>query len=119
MILVSLLTLFPDIKTSTFGWVALTLSGLSGVWVVVRLYLSIARPSGEQSRLNPLRRQFSSVVGFAMLLYAGARMAVGEPDSYNLFAAATMVLVSSATIVSWELLLRMAKTPRARHVGSS
>jgi hypothetical protein len=112
VILVSLLALFPDAKLSNFGLVALVLSAFPSAWAAVRFYLSIARPTAGEPRLAPLRRHFSSLIGYGMLLYAGAHMALGVGDSRDTFAAATIVLVSSATVVSWELMLRLAGAPR-------
>jgi hypothetical protein len=112
VILVSLLALYPDISIPTYGRVVVTLSALSAGWAMVRLYLSLAKPTGEESRLAQFRRQATSLIGFAMLLYAAVRMAMGDNDIHDLFAASTMVLVAAAAVVSWELLLRMAKTER-------
>ena len=44
-----------------------------------------------------------------MLIFAAVRMAFQKGDSRNLFAIGAMILLFSATAVSWELLLRIAK----------
>ena len=40
-------------------------------------------------------------VGFGMLIFAALRMALNVGDSRNLFAVATIILLFSATAVSW------------------
>ena len=58
--------------------------------------------------------QFCAVVGAASATLLGLLFV-----AVSINAAATMVLLSSATVVSWELLLRMAKTQRLFRGGSS
>ena len=44
-----------------------------------------------------------------MMLFAALRMALNWGDDYNWLAASTLVLMFSATTVSWELLTRIAR----------
>ena len=81
---------------------------VAGVWVVVRSYLALTGPHEDGMRIHPLRRQFSSLLGFAILLYAEAYMAFNLGDNHYSLAAAVIVLLASATTVSWQLLLQMA-----------
>jgi hypothetical protein len=111
IILVSLVALLPQLKLTEFGSTALGLTASSSVLVLVRLYFIVAKPHAD--RLRTLRRHVASVIGFAMLMFAGLRLALGYGDTRNLFAAATIVLLSSATLVSWELLVRIADTRRS------
>ena len=46
-----------------------------------------------------------------MLIFAALRMALNVGDSRNLFAVATIILLFSATAVSWELLIKISKAP--------
>jgi hypothetical protein len=105
---VSLLTLFPGLSNALFGRIALSVTAVSGAWVVIRSYLALTGPQEDGMRMHPLRRQFLSLVGFAILLFAAVEMAFGLDDSRNWLAAAIMVLLASATAVSWQLLLQMA-----------
>ncbi|MEJ1970601.1 MAG: hypothetical protein WDN03_18535 [Rhizomicrobium sp.] len=109
VMLVSLLAIFPTLAIAELGLATLAVTALWSVWVLIRLYLALTRPYARGARLQSLRRQFSSLVGFGMLIVAALRMAFSWGDSRNLFAAATIVLLSSATAVSWELLLGIAK----------
>ncbi len=109
VMMVSLLAIFPTMEISTFGIVTLAVTAVWGVWVLVRLYLALRRPYDPGLRLQSLRRQFSSLVGFGMLIFAAVRMAFNLGDSRNLFAIATIVLLFSATTVSWQLLLGIAR----------
>jgi hypothetical protein len=83
------------------------------VWGLIRLYLALTRPYEPGARLQSLRRQFSSFMGFGILIVAALRMAFNLGGSSNLFAIATIILLSSATMVSWELLLKIAKAKLA------
>src|SRR3984957_16462712 len=113
VIMVSLLALFPQIRLTTFGFVTLCVTGVWAVWVLVRLYQTLARPVEHEPRLFALRRQVSSLVGFGILIVTGLRMALNLADDRNLFARGTIVLLFSATIVSWELLGRIARADPA------
>jgi hypothetical protein len=78
-----------------------------------RMYRAAKQPYGRNSPLQSLRRLFSSLVAFALLMAASARMASGSRDPRTMFAAAILVLLFSATVVAWELLLRIAAEKRA------
>jgi hypothetical protein len=109
VMMVALLAIFPRIEISTFGFATLAVTALWAAWVLVRLYLALRRPYEPGLRFQSLRRQVSSLVGFGMLIFAALRMAFDMGDSRNLFATATIILLFSATAVSWELLLGIAK----------
>jgi uncharacterized membrane protein len=76
------------------------------------MYQAAMQPYGEGSRLQSLRRQFASLVGFALLIVAAARMAREWGDPRTMFAAAVVVLLFSATTVAWQLLLRISAEKR-------
>ncbi|HEY2070061.1 MAG TPA: hypothetical protein VGG48_10945 [Rhizomicrobium sp.] len=109
VLLVSLFAIFPTLTISQLGSSALAVTALGSVWVLVRLYQVVMSPQESGLRLQALRRQFSSLLGYGMLIYAAARMAFGPGDTRNLFGVAVIVLLSSATAVSWGLLLKLAK----------
>ena len=113
VLLVSLLALFPDTKLTTFSFVTLSVTALSAVWVLVRLYLAFAKPADREPRLFALRRHATSVIGFGMLVVAAVRMALRYDDDRNWFASGVMVLLFSATLVSWDLLVRIARVKAA------
>jgi hypothetical protein len=114
VVLISLLALFPDMTAPTFGLVILCVTALRIVWMFGRLYLTVTRPTDNESRLHAFRRHLLSLVGFAMLTVAAARMALNDGDNRNLFAIATITLLFSATEVSWILLLRLGRANHAR-----
>ncbi len=109
VMLVSLLAIFPTLDISELGFATLAVTAVWSAWVLIRLYLALTRTYEPGSRLLSLRRQFSSLIGFALLIAAALRMAFALGDSRTLFAVANIVLLFSATTVSWELLLRIAK----------
>lgn len=114
VILVSLLALFPGMSTPTFGVVTLCVTAVWAVLVVVRFYQAIARVAEPDAHLYGLPRHFSSVLGFGMLVTAAVRMALAWGDNDNLFASAALVLLFSATQVSWEFLNKLARSDPRR-----
>lgn len=108
VMMVALLALFPGIGAPTFGAVTLAATASWSALVVVRFAQTIAQRQERRSWLFAVRRHVASLVGFAILLAAALRMALKWGDDYNWFAASTLVLLFSATTVSWELLRRIA-----------
>ncbi|HEY2446695.1 MAG TPA: hypothetical protein VGI20_13250 [Rhizomicrobium sp.] len=113
VMLVSLFALFPSLSISEFSFVTLGVTGISAFWVLVRLYLALVKPHEAGLRRQSLRRLATSLVGFGMMIFAALRMALNLDDSRNLLAASTVVLLISATAVSWELLLRIARVKQS------
>jgi hypothetical protein len=114
---VSVLAVFPSLTTSQFGFVTLAVTAVSGIWVLVRLYLAFTQPYERSTRLQSLRRQGISLIGLSMLIFAEVRMTLNRGDNRNLFAASTIILLIAATRGSWELLLTIAGTQQPRTVG--
>ena len=78
----------------------------------MRLYLAF-RKSRDDGWRRRMRSHVSSFLGFVMLTFAAVRMAFDLGDSRTLFAIATIILLFSATRVSWQILLSIAKTKQA------
>ena len=108
IMLVSLLALFPSLNLAELGYATLGLTALRGVSALVRLYWAAMKPYESGTRWQSLRRQYPSLIGFALLIIAASRMALNLGENRTLYAVATVVLLFSATAVSWELLLRIA-----------
>ena len=109
---VSLLALFPGISVPTFAGVAIGVTGLYAVYVVLRFWQATASRIIEdehRSRVQIVRRYVSSLIGFGMMIVAAILMASQQIMELNLFAAATIVLLFSATEVSWAFLKRVAQ----------
>jgi hypothetical protein len=116
VMLVSLLSLFPALSLAELGYATLGLTALRAAFAVVRMYRATMQPYGENSRLQALRRQLPSLVGFGLLIVASARMAqeagtVGG-DARTMFASGIVMLLFAATTVAWELLLRISAEKR-------
>ncbi len=109
VLMVSLLALFADISATVFSWVTLAATASWSVWVVVRFVQVIIAHGERRFWLVGVRRHLSSLIGFGILLFAALRMAMNWGDEYNWLAASTLVLMFSATTVSWELLTRIAR----------
>ena len=108
VLLVSLVALIPDIESATLGIASLGLTATDTVLVLVRILQVWRAPQAGRSRLQFLRRQGSSLLGFAMLFFSSIEMALGNRQHFNLFAASLIVLIASATMVSWELLVHLS-----------
>jgi len=109
VLMVALLSLFADISTVVFGWVTLAATAGWSIWVVVRFVQAVMEPGERRSWIVGVRRHLSSLAGFGMMLFAALRMAMRWGDEFNWLAASTLVLMFSATTVSWELLTRIAR----------
>lgn len=108
VLMVSLLALIPAISLESLGFSTLAVSAVWVAWVVIRLYQTFAGSPGAGSRIHALRRQLGSLFGFGVLVWASLRMAQGSGDSRVSYGAATIVLLFTATAVSWRLLLELA-----------
>ena len=94
----------------TLGVVAISMTIVASIWVLVRFWQSLRDARQFKGRVSSVRRHAVSVLGFAMLIYAAFRMRSGDPtDMRYIFASALIVLVGSATVSSWELLLRISR----------
>ncbi len=113
VLLVSLLALFPSLSRSEFSFVTLLVTAATGVWVLVRLYLTLTKPHDTTSRMQLLRHQVPSLLGLGMLIFAAVRMTFNQGDDRNLLAASTIILLLAATRSSWVLLLGIAGVKRA------
>ena len=114
---VSLVALFPSLTLREFSLTALLVTAVSAVWVLVRLYLAFTRPLGTTSRMQLLRGQIFSLIGFGVLIFSVGRMASNMGDNRNLLAASAIILLLSATRASWALLLSLAEMKVARPDG--
>ena len=109
VLLVSLVSLMPNIGTISLGFTLLYMLALWAVWVIIRIYQTLMHWRAEESRVMTLRRYIASVAGFGMLIYAGVFLAQGHDDDRNLVPIGALILLGSATIVSWELLISVAR----------
>jgi hypothetical protein len=112
VLMVALLALFADISAVVFGWVTLAATAGWSVWVVVRFVQALMTQGERRPWLLGVRRHLSSLIGFGILLFAALSMALHWSEEYNSLAASTLVLMFSATTVSWELLMRIARDKR-------
>jgi hypothetical protein len=112
VLMVSLLALYPDMSLHIFGRVTLVVTSTWTVWVLIRLYQAASEPSVHETRWVALRRHASTMIGFGMLIYSAAWMAIDSKDTRDTMAAANIVLLFSATEKAWGLLNRIALAKR-------
>lgn len=108
VMVVAFLALFPGISTETFGMLTLGTTVCWSAWVLIRFVRALVEQVQRRSWIYSLRRHISSLIGFGLMLVSAVRMTLNWGNSFNMFAAATLVLLFSATAVSWELLRRIA-----------
>jgi hypothetical protein len=109
VMMVSLLALFADIRTPVFAGVTLASTAMWSIWVFIRFGQAVFHRAERRSWILAVRRHFSSLIGFTMLLVAATRMTLAVGDNASWLAASMLVLMFSATSVSWELLARIAE----------
>ncbi len=105
---ISLIAFMPGISPTSFGYTVIGMTTAWAIWVVVRAFKSIASAARGMLRITMFRRYLLSFAGFATLLYAGWDMAVRKADDHTNIAVGLLLLLISATLVSWELLVSMA-----------
>jgi hypothetical protein len=109
VMMVSLLALFADIRMPVFGGVTVASTAMWSIWVFIRFGQAVFHRAERRAWILAVRRHLSSLIGFAMLLFAAVRMTLEVGDNASWLAASMLVLMFSATSVSWELLARIAK----------
>ena len=117
VLVVSLMVLIPNISDKDFGFSLLCVSLAWGLWVLVRAFQSVIAHSGGYSRLMSLRRFLAPFAGFGILVYAGFEMSSGHGGFQGRIAAGVMVLLISATVVAWQLLIKIAEEKYASRDG--
>jgi cytochrome bd-type quinol oxidase subunit 2 len=115
VLIVALVALFPGISFKSLGLVAISVTVVGSIWALVRFAQSL-RDVRRSGRGSSVRRLAVSVLGFGMLIYSAIGMRSTEPggDAPTFFAIALIVLISSATWASWELLLRISRFRQPR-----
>lgn len=109
VLIIALMVLIPGIPDRDFGFSLLCLSVAWSAWVLARAFQSASAHPMGYSRLAALRRFFAPISAFAVLAYAGHAMWTGHNDVHGSVAAGVMVLLLSATVVSWDLLIKIAE----------
>ncbi|HEX3916419.1 MAG TPA: hypothetical protein VHW60_03705 [Caulobacteraceae bacterium] len=109
IILVSLLALFPSLSLTDFGRASLAITASAAILSIYHLHAFIGGGASERKNLLPpmSRRLISAVIGLGLLIYAEFQMGILGLDARDTLAAGTLVLLSSAALTSWDLLLKL------------
>lgn len=107
-VIVSLVAFFPGISNSSLGLTILLLSGLYSIRVVIRFYLAMRTSLAVESRIAMLRRYGATLIGVITLAIGGAQMML-DNQIHTIVALGGLVLLVSATAISWQLLVRVAE----------
>ena len=108
VVAVSILDFFPRIDRYAYAQSVLWVAGIWGVWAVVRTAQAFLNPPPDQPMILRLRRYLPSIAGYGLLLYACIVTIRRGTDEAMYAATAVLLLMLSATIVSWDLLIQMA-----------
>ena len=73
------------------------------------MYLGLSDPDVHEGRVRLFRRYIAPLVGLGLLVYSGVEMVLGQGYEAQNVAIASLVLLISATVVSWELLVSVAE----------
>jgi hypothetical protein len=109
VLVIALLVLIPGISGKDFGISLFSLSLAWVAWVLVRAFQSATAHRGISSRFVLLRRFVAPVAAFGILAYSGFEMWSGPGDVHGSMAAGVIMLLLSATIVAWDLLIKIAE----------
>ena len=109
----SLGALFPKVGAREISALALAVAAISGAVVAAHLLNLVRSWRNEAPHWNALRRHAISLLAFGAMAYAAVKSPDAVGDSHILFAGATILLMMSATLISWELLQAMAVTRRS------
>lgn len=105
---IALIAFLPTITPATFGYIVMGMTVSWGMWVVIRVFKTVAASIKGTSRIRMFQRYLLSFAGFAMLLYGGWDVGFNHADDRNNVAIGLLMLLISATIVSWELLVSLS-----------
>ncbi len=108
VLIISLLIVIPTMRPASLGQSLLWMAGLWGVWAVARAARSL-NSVGREGWFKHVRRYAVTLTGFGLLIYAGLQLLNGATTTPDNVAIGAMVLLLSATIVSWELLIKLAQ----------
>lgn len=108
-VVLSLMVFYPGISNGSLGLTILFLSGLYSARLAIRVYKAMRAPRGAESRFDAVRRYGATLCGFVMLALGGALM-LQDKQLQPIIAMGGLVLIVSATAISWQLLVRVAET---------
>jgi hypothetical protein len=107
VLVIALIAVFPGMAPDAVGYSLLWMSGIWGAWAIIRALPAISMRSRVWR--NPVRRYLATLAGFAMLVWTGWDMIHTNTYRGEAVAIGAMLLLVSATLVSWDLLIRIAE----------
>ncbi len=106
-LVVALVGFFPGITPQSFGYPVLSLSMIYAIWLLLRFYQAMIRQLTVQTRVRAIRRYGATFLGYAALILGGFQFLDGS-DGKTAIALGSLLLLVSATTVSWDLLIKIA-----------
>lgn len=116
IIVVALFAMLPDMPVKPLGWTLFSICAIWTGWAAVRFVQTARGTRGRDAAARgTMRRYFTSLFGFALLMVAAYRMVTGGGTYVDYIASGTVILLISATLVSWELLVKIAEEKYRSH----
>ena len=109
VLFLSLLIFFPHVTPESFGYTLVSMIAIWGSWAVIRAFQSVRMGDTHDSRTTILRRYLPSIIGNGAIAWGAALMIMGSGYYDGLIAVGAMLLLISATILSWDLLVNIAE----------
>lgn len=107
---VSLLFVCPRLDVETLGASLIMQATVLIVWVAFRLKKTLGMSDASFGRTHMWRRLMPSLLSYGLLILAGGKLTRNfETSAFRLVAFSTIVLLISATVTSWDLLVRVAE----------
>jgi hypothetical protein len=108
VLMVSLFAAYPEMGPVSLGYTLIWVAGIWGAWAVSRVVPSLAEHRDTPS-FGSARRYLATLTGFGVLVYGGWRMISEKSYHADYIAIGAIILLVSATVVSWDLLIKLAQ----------
>ncbi len=110
VLFVALMELLPHMPVNVLSVSLLTQSVVMIVYAAYRLLKTEKESVIPFNRRHHWRRMISSMLGYGLMIYGSRQVLHQDPESgFYLVGCGTILLLISATISSWELLIRVAE----------
>lgn len=115
VLVVSLFMFFPEITRESRGYTLLSVSVVWAGWAAVRLTQTLIGRGSTDTVRTVLRRYLATLIGFGLVGWASFWSATSGADTVALNAMGVMLLLISATVASWQLLVNIAEEKYRAH----
>jgi hypothetical protein len=112
VLIVSLFQLFPGITNQVLATELIAMPAVYIGWTLLRIFARGFGSIRNASSVPVLRRYIFTLLGFGELIYAGFQILADKRDD-GIVAVGVLLLLVSATVVAWELLVKLGADKHA------